>query len=52
MRRYRVYYLDRFVYQSDNLDDAIEHAETLQYNYSYVDVYDTVYGVKVYTWCY
>lgn len=52
MKRFLVYFIDELVYQSDNVDDAIENAKLWQCNFSYVDVIDTTYGVKVYTWVY
>ena len=52
MKRFLVYHVNKLVYQSDSLDDAIKNAKLWEYNYSYVDVFDIKYGVKVYSWVY
>ena len=52
MKRFQVYYVDRLVYQSDILVDAIEVAKSWKHDYAYVDVFDTKYKLKVYSWIY
>lgn len=52
MKRFQVYYVDKLVYQSDILVDAIEVAKSWQRGYAYVDIFDTKYKLKVYSWLY
>lgn len=52
MKRFKVYYIDELVYQSDILSDAIAVAKLWQRGFAYVDVVDTKYKLKVYSWVY
>lgn len=52
MKRFKVYYIDELVYQSDILVDAIEVAKSWQRGFAYVDVIDTKTKLKVYSWVY
>ena len=52
MKRYAVYYMNRFMESYDEFDKAIKCAMGLRDDYTFVDVIDTKTGKVVYTWIY
>lgn len=52
MKRYAVYYTNRFIESYDELDKAIKCAKSFRNTFTFVDVIDTKTNKVVYSWSY